>query len=110
MSDHIAELERRLSEGDTWEKKRHALIQRDWSAPVTGKGNPTQIGNRRFSGAGAVSVTQGFDPSEVNKARSLMPRSAGCIKDDGRVIFPDSRSEQTFRQEFEKVRPRSSLD
>jgi len=60
--------------------------------------------NRRFSGERAVSIAQGFHPGEVNIARKHMPKSADLIKSDGRVIFKDSKSEQTFRKELAQAR------
>lgn len=61
-------------------------------------------GNRRFSGDGAVSVTEGFRPAEVAGARRLMPKSADCIRADGTVVFTDSHSEKTFHKELRKAK------
>lgn len=60
--------------------------------------------NRRFSGQGAVSFEQGFHPAEVDLARKAMPGVAHCIKDDGRVVYPDSRTEQKFRKAMNTAR------
>jgi hypothetical protein len=57
------------------------------------KGAQRYYGDRRFAGSEQESVTEGFHPSEVKLAREHMPKSAHCIKDDGRVFF-ESRSEQ----------------
>jgi hypothetical protein len=62
--------------------------------------------NRRYSGSQGVSFTQGFHPAEVALARKNMPDVAHCIKDDGRVVYPDSRTEQKFRKSLSEAKQR----
>lgn len=57
-------------------------------------------GNRRFTETGGESVTEGFHFAEVNLAKKLMPRSADCIRSDGRVVFTDSKSVKTYHREL----------
>ncbi len=61
-------------------------------------------GDRRFAGSECESVTEGFHPNEVKLARKHMPKSAGCIKDDGRVFFESRSQQQTFMREQAKAR------
>lgn len=87
----------------------------NWQAPCPTCGKPVEPrrhqntvtdGNRRFSGEAAVSVTEGFHPGEVNLARKLMPSSAALIKDDGRVVFKDSKSVQRYHRELASAKRR----
>jgi len=48
--------------------------------------------NTVFVGSGQMSITEGFHPKEVPKARKLMKDLGGCIMDDGRVRF-DNRAQ-----------------
>lgn len=66
-------------------------------------------GNRRFSGAAAVSLKHGFHSSEVDAARRAMPEVADCIKDDGRVVFRDSKTSQKFSREMDRVLTRAGV-
>lgn len=43
--------------------------------------------NTVFVGSGQFSITEGFHPREVPKARKLMRDVGDCIQDDGRVRF-----------------------
>lgn len=78
------------------------------AAPCTAEKHEPErtYGNRRFSGEGAVSVTDGFHPAEVNIARKLMPKSADCIRSDGSVVYNDSQSVKTFQRELQQAKRR----
>lgn len=63
-------------------------------------------GNRRFSGSECESITEGFHPKEVNLARKNMPKSAHCIREDGRVVFNDRREQREFVRELQETKRR----
>ena len=66
-----------------------------------GRNQPQSFyGNRQFAGSERESIAQGMHPNEVKMARRLMPKSADCIKDDGRVFFDDRKQEKTYREEL----------
>ena len=60
-------------------------------------------GNRRFSGDGAVSLKHGCLPSEVQAARRSMPEVADCFRDNGQVVFKDSRTAKKFEKAMDRV-------
>ena len=63
-------------------------------------------GNRRFSGQGAVSLAHAFCESEVMEARRRMPEVQECVRDDGRVVFKDRKTERKFNRLFrERIDP-----
>lgn len=68
------------------------------------QGPQRYYGDRRFSGSESESITEGFHPGEVKIARKAMPKSADCIKDDGRVFFESRSQQKTFVRELEQAR------
>ena len=68
-----------------------------------GKGTGNRTGNdfRSTTGGvrGAESVVNGFHPSEVARARKLMPSVAHMIGNDGSVRFKNRKEERKFVRE-----------
>lgn len=57
-----------------------------------------------FGGSRAVSIMEGWHPSEVEEAKRLMPRSQGAIKSDGTVVFRSARQAEEYRREKAEIR------
>ncbi len=60
------------------------------------------VTERRFSGAEAESLTEGFHPDEVEEARQLFPDHT--IRDDGTVIYSSRSNVKAFQRRKEQIR------
>ena len=65
------------------------------------------VRDRQFSGSESVSMTEGFLPKEVMKARQAMPNHQHCIRSDGSVVFSSRSEQKSYMQAFHKAFPQN---
>lgn len=87
-----------------WERFSKVSERLDCSCPlcngqpvidIAAQGVPG-VGNPEFHGQKAVSLMEGFHPTEVNDARRSMPAVGHCIRDDGSVKFRDREEQKKY--------------